>query len=129
MTVNLTNIYILNKIYKSLYYYAEKIISIKYKNKINILEYIIKLSNKEFIKLFVDEKKIFNNYEKLLLYNKNRFLFKIYNIIDNDKYLKYNINKYILDYDYYINHYNINKLLKHPYILNYKLDNRCIYFT
>jgi hypothetical protein len=47
----------------------------KYNYKIFFEEYKLKLLNKEFIKLFVDETKIYDN---LLMYNKNMFLLNIY---------------------------------------------------
>ena len=123
--------------YSELFAYKQHIKIIEgYKSKpINFKEeyelYKLKISNKEFIKILVDEKKLDNNYEELLKYNIKLFLSKIQFIIDKNKYNKFDINKYILDYNNYIenknnNFYNVK--LKHPYIKNYDLRNRCTYF-
>lgn len=56
--------------------------------------------NKEFIKLLVDEKKINHSlYEDLQKYNDKLFLSNVQSLIDKNKYNKYDIDKFILDYD------------------------------
>jgi hypothetical protein len=63
---------------------------------------ILELSNinKEFIKLLVDEKKINHSlYEDLQKYNDKLFLSNVQSLIDKNKYNKYDIDKFILDYD------------------------------
>ena len=56
--------------------------------------------NKEFIKLLVDGKKINHSlYEDLQKYNDKLFLSNVQSLIDKNKYNKYDIDKFILDYD------------------------------
>jgi hypothetical protein len=116
------NIDILNNIYTSLYYsWRLKSDRTKYRRpdgrfSIDQMkdkeEFEISNTNKEFIKLLVDETKMSHSeYDELQKYDRTLFLSKIQTIIDKTKYDNINISNYILDFEKYK---NLNQIPKYP---------------
>ena len=76
-------------------------------------------TNKEFIKLLVDETKINHTlYEDLQKTNEKLFLSNVQSLIDKNKYNKYDISKYILDYDKHWNEKTHNMSVQIPELTN-----------
>jgi hypothetical protein len=76
-------------------------------------------TNKEFIKLLVDETKINHTlYEDLQKTNDKLFLSNVQSLIDKNKYNKYDISKYILDYDKRWNEKTHNMSVQIPELTN-----------
>ena len=76
-------------------------------------------TNKEFIKLLVDETKINHTlYEDLQKTNEKLFLSNVQSLIDKNKYNKYDISKYILDYDKRWNEKTHNMSVQIPKLTN-----------